>query len=153
ESPLDEEKEQQIQDLGKRLAEDEADQKLALRLEKVREDRSIWVEGSKFNYALAQREYTRVFQQAGYAMQPGHEEKTASRIQQSPIKEQLLAALDDWAWVVWLQPEKGLHQRLLRIGRQADPHPWKDQLRDPARWGNREALKALASNVLADKET
>src|SRR5262249_2307234 len=42
-----------------------------------------------------------------------------------------------------------LRAQLLQIAREVDPHPWKDRLRDPRVWHDRQQLEALAAEVLA----
>jgi Tfp pilus assembly protein PilF len=138
------------QQLEALLRQDEDDRRLALRLEKVRADRSNLVEG-RFNLGVAERDYPRALADAGLALSPGKEGQAADLVRRSAIKEQLLVALDDWAFVAWMRGKKDLQRRLLRVARQADPDPWKDQVRDPARWDSRRALKDLAARALADK--
>jgi hypothetical protein len=60
ESPVSAELLQQIQALQALLRQDDADRKLALRLEKVREDMWIWVDG-KFDFARADDKYRESF--------------------------------------------------------------------------------------------
>jgi tetratricopeptide (TPR) repeat protein len=151
EAPVAEELQRELRTLKDLLAQDQRNEKLARRLETIREQRSILVEG-KFTDAPAAREYPRPFQQAGFTLQPGQEQQAAEQVRQSPIKEQLVASLDDWAFVAWRQQDKRLHQRLLQIARRADPDPWKDQVRSPGTWRNRAALKALAGQGLADRQ-
>src|SRR5262249_23025021 len=81
----------QIEALAQLLRRDEADRALALKLEKIREDRAALVQG-RFDLAHARRDYPKAFRQAGLALQAGQEDQDVARVQQSPIKEQLLAA-------------------------------------------------------------
>jgi serine/threonine-protein kinase len=83
----------------------------------------------------------------------GQEEQLAARIVRSPIKEQLLAALDAWASTAWHSRQTELQDRLLQIARHADPDPWKDQVRNPTLWRNQQALQTLAGKVRADKKS
>jgi tetratricopeptide (TPR) repeat protein len=138
-----------MQQLEQQLLLDESDYRLALRLEKIRLDRATWVEG-KFDYAQAEREYPKAFQQAGLAMVPGRQKEVAALIQQSAIKEQLLAALDDWAWVV-RKKDAGLCSRLMEAARLADPDAWRDQVRDPTLWKDSQAIVKLAEQAEADQ--
>jgi tetratricopeptide (TPR) repeat protein len=120
-------------------------------LEKIRDDRSIFVK-NELDWAGAAHAYPRAFAQAELRVLPGKEQEDASRIQRSPIKEQLLAALDDWAHVAWKVKDKELNQRLLRIARAADPGLWKDRVRNPVHWHDRQQLQKLARQALNDKE-
>lgn len=138
-----------MRDLERDLQIDEADYRLAVRLEKIRLDKAVSKKG-KFDYAQAEREYPKAFEEAGLAIVAGRQRDTAVLIERSAIKEQLLAALDDWAWVTRRSKDKGLKSRLLEVARLADPDPWRDQVRDPALWGNGAALLKLAEEVQAD---
>src|SRR5262249_18641027 len=79
EAPLAVALRQEIGALAALLQKDEADRTLALRLEKIRADRSAWVEG-KFNYAMALAAYPEAFQKAGLVLRPGREEEDAARV-------------------------------------------------------------------------
>src|SRR5262249_53974573 len=107
----------------------------------------------EFNYALAEREYPKAFAEAGLAVPQEDAQLVAlsRRIRKSAIKEQLVAALDDWSAVTWYKGQRLLHARLLRVARLADPDPWRDQVRDPAAWGNPQMGKALAAKLLTNK--
>jgi tetratricopeptide (TPR) repeat protein len=142
----------QLQALERQWTLDEADRQLAERLEKIHLDRSAWV-NDNFNYALAERAYPEAFAKAGLAVREEDAQlvSLATRIGKSAIKEQLVAALDDWSDVAWYRGQKPLHARLLRVARLADPDPWRDQVRDPAAWANPQIGKALAAKLLADK--
>jgi eukaryotic-like serine/threonine-protein kinase len=147
---------QQLQALALLLEQDDADRKLALRLEKIRLDRSTWIDG-QFNLALAEREYPRAFLHMGVT--DLHKDQaeaalaaSAKRLQDSPIKEQLLAALDDWAYVSFGRGDKGLTEKLLTLARRVDPDPWRDQVRDLARWNKPAELHDLVRVALADEK-
>src|SRR5262249_3647454 len=139
---------QDIDAVDRLLGQDQADRRLALELEKVREDRSAFIE-NKFDLAWAEREYPKIFERAGLTVPAGQEATQASRIKRSPVKEQLVAALDDWASVAWARGQKDLHQRLLHVARQAAPDPWNDQIRNVANWSKPEAFKELTAKILA----
>jgi serine/threonine protein kinase/Flp pilus assembly protein TadD len=141
---------QDRQALEEQLQRHQFDREMALRLEKVREDRAVWI-GGKFNTAGALQGYATAFQRVGLSLKPGREAEDADLVRRSAIKEQLLAALDDWAFVTWTHGQKDLHRRLLLVTRRADPDPRKDQIRDPALWNNPQALRALADKVQADQ--
>ena len=111
---------QALHKLEEQLSGDEADRLLALRLEKIRLDRATWVEG-RFDYRKAAAEYPQAF--AGFAVLKEDAAAVAARLRSSPIKEQLVAALDDWALVAfWLRNEP-LAEQLLAVARQAAPDP------------------------------
>src|SRR5262249_10439779 len=78
----------------------------------------------------------------GLDLETGDVAALAQAIQESAIRDELVAALDNW--VPW-DPER--RERLLEVARRADPDPWKNELRDPAVWRDAEALKALVSRA------
>jgi tetratricopeptide (TPR) repeat protein len=136
--PLD----KQMRALQEGLRSDEDDFQLALALEKVRQDKAAEVNG-RIDHAGAARAYTMVFQKAKLVLPEGEVGVLAGRIQQSPIREQLLAALDDWALAAWLKREPKLLQQLLAVSRRADSDPWRQQLRTPQFWNDPGELDKL----------
>jgi len=142
---------ERIQELARQTRQDDADRRLAQRLEQIRLERSMLFEG-KMNLALAEREYPLAFASFGFHPEPGNEKDMARLIRESPIKEQLLAALDDWTFAIGLSREekRELLERLSHIARQADPDAWAATLRDPSLWRKPRALKSLADKALKD---
>src|SRR6516165_5849969 len=66
----------------------------------------------------------------------------------SSIRDQLLAAVDDWAVAAYLVKDQPLVERLLQLAREADPEPrWRDRFRQVAAWGKREQLLQLAAEA------
>ncbi len=55
-------------------------------------------------------------------------ETLATQLTNSPIRQALLDALEDWA--VW-ERDPATTAKLLAVLRRCDPSPWKDRLRDP----------------------
>jgi tetratricopeptide (TPR) repeat protein/tRNA A-37 threonylcarbamoyl transferase component Bud32 len=151
EQTLDRDLPDALQKLDQDLARDEVDYHLALRLETIRLNKATWVEG-KFNYTQAEREYSRAFLEAGLVIEPGREKETAALIKQSAIKEQLLAALDDWAWLANRNQHVDLSSKLLEVGRHADPDPWRDQVRNPALWKTSLPIVKLAEDAHTDQK-
>jgi serine/threonine-protein kinase len=143
----------QLAKLKSWVAKDEADRQLAWSLEKVREDSAATL-GHGFNFGVALQDYPQLFQKAGLGPRPGQENALAARLRQSPIKEQLVAALDDWALASWrLNDQQQLYRYLLSVARLADPDPWKDKVRNADTWSDREALNRLAGALLKDHAT
>jgi serine/threonine protein kinase/Flp pilus assembly protein TadD len=130
-------------DLGARLARARADVDLAERLEANRTGSaaSFW---TGRGIETAGQVYAAAFAGAGL-LASGDAGVDAARIRDSAIREQLVAALDDWALVT---PDDGLRARLLGLTRRVDPDPaWRDRVRDPAVRGDRGALERLAGAV------
>jgi eukaryotic-like serine/threonine-protein kinase len=135
--------------LERDLARDETDYLVALRLEKIHLDTAAWVDG-KFDHAGAAREYPKAFRQAGISIEAGLEEETARRIEQSAIREQLLAALHNWADSAGRAGDDALRKLLERTARRSEGDSraglfW-DKLRD------HNALQKLVAETLADRK-
>jgi tetratricopeptide (TPR) repeat protein/serine/threonine protein kinase len=147
EGELDTELTRALDRLEQRLTSDEADYRLALRLEKVPMARDTQVEG-KYDYRKAAEGYSKAF--AGFGLPASDPGAVAARVAASPIKEQLVAALDDWAWVAFeLTREEELAERLLAVARRAAPHAaWGDRLRQLKVWRDHEAVARLAAEAL-----
>jgi tetratricopeptide (TPR) repeat protein len=130
-----------------RLRQAQANLVLAARLESNAIGRMDFFRG-KSHYAAVDAEYAAAFRGADLAAadQAADAEAVARGIRGSAIREQLVAALDDWSLVT---ADARLRARLLRIARRADPDPgWRDRVRDPAVRGDRQALERLAAEVL-----
>jgi serine/threonine-protein kinase len=147
EEPVAQELQLRIRALQAQLRQDEADRQLALDLDQVRQERSTHLMG-KLNYTLAQRKYPEVFRRAGLEVEAGAVPELARRLGQSPVREQLAAALDDWALVSTNQ--KQLAERLLEIARSADPDPWRAKVRDPHLLANKSGLRKFAEELRRD---
>jgi serine/threonine-protein kinase len=87
------------------------------------------------------RAYAKAFAQYHLDLFAGPVEEVVARLRASPIRAQLVAALDDWAWQ---EKDLGRRWRLMEVARRTDPGEWKDRLRDPSKWMNRPALERLA---------
>jgi serine/threonine-protein kinase len=130
-------------DLRGRLGQARADLGLAARLEEIRLKRGTFSDGT-FDFQSAAREYADAFGQARLEV-AGDGTAVATQIRESAIREELVAALDDWASVT---RDARWRARLLRLARLADPDPkWRDRFRDPAVWRDRPALERLAEEA------
>jgi serine/threonine protein kinase/tetratricopeptide (TPR) repeat protein len=116
-----------------------ADLELVVRLEEIRLERATVIDG-QLNYERTARAYAEAF--AGVGLDPAAEEEFLARLSGSSVREQLIAALDDWAVAT---RDVALRTRLLHLARLADPDPkWRDRVRDPQVWQNRAELERLA---------
>ena len=130
-------------DLRRRLAQADEDLRLAAALERIRLTPAI--EGNRFDYRGMAEAYAQAFEHAGLDVR-GDEEAVAARIRASDLRPQLVMALDHWAYVADALEDRQSMARLLRLARRADPDPrWGDRFREPALWGDREALRRLAA--------
>ncbi len=133
-------------DLARRLTRAEADLELAAALEQIRLAPLI-VGQRTFNYPAMAEAYAKTFTHAGLDIQ-GDEETLAARVRDSDVRPQLVMALDHWAYLADTLKDRPLMTRLLDLARHADPDPdWGDRFRDPALWGDQEALRGLAAEA------
>ena len=105
----------------------------------------------KFENGPANVAYAAAFQGYGIDIMALPSEEAAERIKASPLREQLVAALDDWIFVKPRDDKQG-RERLLTVARLADNDAWRQQLRDPVMHKNRAALEQLAKNPAASSQ-
>ena len=130
------------EDLRRQVEQAEADLALVDRLEAARLKASAMA-GGHFDSASAVREYAAAFREAGIGEETEAAEVVADRIRSSAVREQLVAAVDDWAVRVGKE-EPARRAWLLAVARAADPDPWRNRFRDAAVWNDRTALERLA---------
>jgi serine/threonine-protein kinase len=138
-------------DLRARAAQARADLTLAVQLDDIRLQRAAILEG-KYDNEKVERDYAAAFQASDLGREGETVEGLAARIQNSAIKDQLVAALDDWAYArvdVTKDPERAAW--LFRAARAADPDSWRDRFRHPMTWRDRFALAGLADELLKDE--
>jgi tetratricopeptide (TPR) repeat protein/tRNA A-37 threonylcarbamoyl transferase component Bud32 len=153
-SEFDETLVSQMDLLALQIMQDDADRRLALRLEKIRLDRATWSDGT-FDIESALRDYPTAFQQARLCAAPtsaGQVLPSAAAIGASAIKEHLLAAIDDWADVASVLKKNDLAKDLRDIASQIDRDPWRDQIRKAATARNVGEFTRLADKALADEQ-
>lgn len=109
-------------------------------LEQARQGR---VEGAASRNAVA-ASYAVAFREAGILID-ADARAAAAAFQLSPIRAQLIAALDDWASVEYDLRSADRCEALLAVAREADPgSAWATRFRTQALWSNRDALLQLA---------
>jgi serine/threonine-protein kinase len=130
-------------ELAHRLQEAQADIRIASDLERVRESRTLRPDGS-IDYQQWAADYQEVFGR-GKLRLTDDVEAIADSIRASAIRDQLVAAIDDWAFVALMLQDGASVERLLRIARSADPEPrWRDRFRDRSAWESPGRLRELA---------
>jgi eukaryotic-like serine/threonine-protein kinase len=130
------------EDLRRQVERAEADLALVGRLEAARLKASELAD-ARVDSASSVREYVSAFREAGIGEERETIEVVANRIRSSPVREQLVAALDDWAMRVGKE-EPARRDWLIAVARGADPDLWRDRFRNAAAWDDRAALERLA---------
>jgi serine/threonine-protein kinase len=118
------------------------------RLDAIHLTRTILAEGRfnhaaerRFLYARADRAYEAAFREAGLGTPGDDPVAVGARLATSSERAPVMAALSDWAVCA---TDASRRAWALGVARWADPDPWRDRARDPAAWGDRAALAALA---------
>jgi serine/threonine-protein kinase len=129
------------EDLRRRTEQATADLRLVGLLDAARFKSSRIAGKGNYDFAAAEQDYERAFRDAGLGEAGGDTVAVAAFVRASAVREQLVAALDDWARVTG---NVGRRAWLLQAARLADPDPWRDRFRDPALWADRQQLERLA---------
>ncbi len=134
-------------ELEDRLAVIAEDFEIARELNRIRQSFVDAGDGG-YTYFPAREAYARVFKRIGIG--EGVEVETAAAwVRESPLKEQLLIALDHAAFAEVFVSEPNEHERLLAVARRAAPDPWQDRFRDPGKWRDLAALRQLVHDAPA----
>jgi tetratricopeptide (TPR) repeat protein/tRNA A-37 threonylcarbamoyl transferase component Bud32 len=135
------------EDLRRRLEGARRDLDLVALLDAIRLKRATLVEG-RFDFAGEDRAYAAVFREAGLGAVGQDPGEVAARVRASAVREELVAALDDWAYRL----ERGGRLRwVLAVARGADPDHWRDRVRHPRAWNNQRRLARLGRGAQARK--
>jgi serine/threonine-protein kinase len=132
--------------LKERLRQAQSDCRIAADLERVRGNSPLEIDPASY-YRQRETDFREAFERAGLRI--GDDAGPAAvSIRSSSIRNQLVAALDDWALAAFMLNNGTLVERLLRVTRLAGPEPrWHDRFRDPAIWLNQEQLLRLATGA------
>jgi serine/threonine-protein kinase len=98
-----------------------------LELARLEQANSITHDQTGFDRAKADPVYAAAFESYGLPVLALEPDEAAERIATSAIREQLLAALRDWAW---LQPDLARRKHLQALLQVADRDPWRHRLAD-----------------------
>lgn len=113
------------------------------KLQNVRMNRTRFLQHAGFGNEESSREYQTIFREARLGTFQDDPAVVARRLKATTASPALIAALDDWA-VCSLDERRGW---ILSVAREADPDPWRDRVRDQARWTDVAAIEKLASEV------
>jgi tetratricopeptide (TPR) repeat protein/serine/threonine protein kinase len=128
---------QQVQDWRNAL-------ELIDRLEKARQQAALVSKG-ELDHAGADRLYTEAFADYSLDVEVLAPEEAAACVRASPLRERLIAALDDWAFTREnAQVRLNAGESILAVARLADDDTWRQQLRDPTVRRDGERLARLA---------
>jgi eukaryotic-like serine/threonine-protein kinase len=135
----------QSAELDVRLAAAAEEFEVAQELERIRQS---FPEPGDAGYTCvpARNAYTRVLRRVGIGSEV-EVETAAMRVRESPLREQLLIALDYAAFTEQSRADKTEFSRLLAVGRTAAPSPWQDRFRDPATWQDLASLQRLVNDA------
>jgi Flp pilus assembly protein TadD len=135
-------------DLADAVAVAKADLRFVIRLDEIRMRRSVWIPdpGGKgtADRAFAPPAYRKAFRERGLDPTAGDPAAVAARIKDSPVRPELVAALDDWAVFELDVPTRDAVLAVLRL---ADPGPWLNRFRAPATQTDAEKLAAVAAEA------
>jgi serine/threonine-protein kinase len=130
-------------DLRRRLDQARRDSNLVARLDVIRSA------GETIKYQRADSDYGEAFRTAQFGGPRDPPEAVATRVRDSNVRSALIDALDDWTSF-----SEKYRPWLVAVARSADHDPtgWRDRVRNPAIWENREAfVKAAATAPFADQ--
>jgi serine/threonine-protein kinase len=177
EALVGEETRDRIQAVEAAVTGEEAAYGLAKELDDVAVEALASADARGSNWQKAAAQYERLFSRQGLDVHQPGTDWFASAIRSSPARFAIIAAFDNWAWLVsvivaterwqFLTPRGALDNkallacfihdpqlaRLLELARAADPDPWRDRFRDPAVWADRAALSRLASEVDVEQQS
>ncbi len=121
---------------------------LVVKLDDIRYRKWVWVSeaGGKgeFDTKIAPPEYRKAFAARGLDLAALDPADAVRLITGSEVKEEVVAAVDDWALY---EKDERVRNRLLDVARKADPGPWTDRLRDPAVRADKAALEKLVAET------
>ncbi len=140
-------------ELSLRITQTSTDVQFSQELDRIRQTAAnAIVENNDTLSALASlaKEYAAAFAQARFDI--NDEQKTSMQIRASPVRNQAVIALEQWAFAAFLLERESLHKQLLRIAQLAEPDSaWVGRFRDAGSWRNAQKLLELTEE--AEKAT
>jgi serine/threonine-protein kinase len=130
-------------DLRRWVDQARADLKLAKRLDEARL-RAATLAGVNYDAPGAERRYAVAFAEAGLGREGDNVGMVAARVRESGLRAEIVAGLDDWARMTQVRARR---EWLFAVGREADPHPGRNRLRQPDLWRNPAKLARVAREV------
>jgi serine/threonine-protein kinase len=130
-------------DLRWRLDQERANLDLAEQLDAARLQAATVVEGG-VDFAGGERLYAAALAKAGLGREGDDIKSMAERVRASALREEVVAALDDWASLTTLPRRR---KWLLAVARSADQAPGRNHLRQPELWEDGAQLTQLVGEV------
>jgi tetratricopeptide (TPR) repeat protein len=128
------------EDLGGRVVQLRKDVDMAVLLEEIRLEMAT-VKDEHLSWEEFLLHYAKAFRNYGLDLDQLEPDRAVARIEGSAIREQLVAALDDW--LLALSGSSRNQERLLAVLDRADPDPWRQPLRGLFVNTNLKALREL----------
>ena len=135
----------QSPELADRLAAIEEIFEVSQELDRVRQNFLVSDAGG-YTYSPAGDAYSSIFRRVGIGVDV-EIEIAARRVRESPLRAELLIAMDLAAFAE--HEEGGIAEcdRLLALSRVASPDPWQDRFRNSSGWADAEYLRVLFEDV------
>ncbi|MFO0950578.1 MAG: tetratricopeptide repeat protein [Isosphaeraceae bacterium] len=111
------------------------------------------VRDDHFDLELGDRLYAEAFRNYGVDVEALSPEAVAGKMPTGPVREELIAALDDWMRVRHernVDDDRGW-KHLLAAARAADPDPWRSRVREAWSKNDGKALGELAASAPFDR--
>ena len=132
-------------DLRRQVDQARADVILAQRLDDARTRAATLVDTDGiFDPAEAEPLYLSAFADAGLGRDGDDSEAVVAAVRASAVREEIVAALDDWASIT---PDLRRREWLLAVARGADPDEVRDRLRQPELWLDAARLTRVAREL------
>jgi tetratricopeptide (TPR) repeat protein len=130
-----------------RLAAAKEELTLVASLDRIRQDKALGV-GRLLNFKGAPGRYRQVLKDAGFDVLSDHRADLVTRLRQSPIQENILAAMEDWA----SYEENGeTVARLWKLTADVTGEKWREQLADLKVRFDRASLDKLLTPTLQNQ--
>jgi eukaryotic-like serine/threonine-protein kinase len=129
--------------LAQRVRQWRADLDLVSRLEDIRMERAADAVEDSFDWKGTDAAYAKVFQAYGLDVEAVDTAESAKRIVASGVKENLVAALDDWILTKQVGSLPGVEPLRVILGR-ADLDPWRNRVREALVSRDTQTLKKLS---------
>src|SRR5262249_28317120 len=125
---------QRVADLNAQLAQEahevERDRLALDRLAEIRIKRAE-VRTDGFDFGSAVPAYAQALRDYGLDVESLEPETAGAEIKKRSIRQALVAAIDEWAWIKSKADTNDTSwHRLSAVARAADPDPWRNRLRD-----------------------